>query len=68
MERSDRGVSVRLVVYDILGKEVSVLVNENQKPGNYEVTFEAKDLSSGIYFYTIKSGMNMLVGKMNLIK
>ena len=52
-ERSDRGVLITLKVYDILGHEVTTLVNKEKKPGNYEVTFNANNLSSGLYFYRI---------------
>jgi hypothetical protein len=49
-----RGESnVRLVVYDMLGREVAVLVNENQVPGNYEVHFDGGGLASGIYIYRL---------------
>ena len=41
---------VNITVYDILGKEVSSLVNENLKPGTYETFFDGSGLSSGIYF------------------
>jgi hypothetical protein len=44
---------VRLVVYDLLGREVVVLVNEEQAPGSYEVNFDAKGLSSGVYIYRL---------------
>jgi photosystem II stability/assembly factor-like uncharacterized protein len=44
---------VTLKVSDILGKEVSVLVNEKQKAGTYEVSFDGSKLNSGVYFYTI---------------
>lgn len=54
---------VRLVVYDILGREVSVLVNERQNPGRYELRFDARlsggqasGLSSGVYFYRLQAG------------
>lgn len=47
---------VSLKVYDILGNEVATLVNENKSAGFYSVNFNASDLSSGIYIYTIKSG------------
>ena len=48
------GVSeVRLVVYDLLGREVAVLVNEKKGPGSYEVTFDARNLASGVYFYRL---------------
>jgi len=47
---------VRLVVYDILGREVAVLVNERKPPGIYEVRFDASGLSSGVYFYRLTVG------------
>ena len=53
---------VKLVVFDILGREIQTLVNEKQNAGTYEVTFNARqpglgsNLSSGIYFYTLISG------------
>jgi len=46
---------VNISVYDILGKEIRVLVNEEKSPGHYEIIFDAKELASGIYFYTIKA-------------
>lgn len=50
------GSNVRLVVYDLLGREVRTLVNEFEHPGSYEVVFNAEGLSSGIYFYKISAG------------
>ena len=51
------GVSnVRLVVYDLLGREVAVLVDEKKTPGSYETTFDARGLASGVYFYRLQSG------------
>ncbi|MFN3872851.1 MAG: T9SS type A sorting domain-containing protein [Ignavibacterium sp.] len=49
------GLGVRLIVYDILGNEVTTLVNEEKEPGYYEVEFNAEGLSSGIYFYRLQS-------------
>jgi hypothetical protein len=46
---------VTLKIYDILGREVATLVNKEQQPGNYEVVFNAKKLSSGTYFYRLSS-------------
>lgn len=46
---------IRLVVYDILGREVKVLMNEYKHPGTYEVNFDASALSSGIYFYSLQT-------------
>jgi hypothetical protein len=59
---------VLLKVYDVLGKEVAILVNEEKQPGVYEVNFNASELSSGIYFYKITSGNFTGVRKMLLIK
>ncbi|MCB0748628.1 MAG: T9SS type A sorting domain-containing protein, partial [Ignavibacteriae bacterium] len=60
--------SVKLVVYDLLGGEIKTLVNEFQKPGNYQITFDASSLSSGIYFYKLQINDNSLVKKMMLLK
>ena len=46
--------NVSLKVYDILGREVATLVNEQKTPGNYEVTFDGNNLSSGVYFYRLQ--------------
>ena len=59
---------VKLVVYDILGKEVTTLVNGEQAAGNYEVTFDASKLTTGVYFYKVTSGDFSDVKKMVLVK
>ncbi len=59
---------VQLKVYNILGKEVATLVNARQSAGNYEVSFDASDLTSGIYIYQLTSGGNTLIKKMVLLK
>jgi endo-1,4-beta-xylanase len=48
--------NVRLVVYDILGREVAILVNEQMAPGNHEVLFNASSLASGVYMYRLTAG------------
>ncbi len=60
--------NVSLKVYDILGKEVAELVNTEKPAGSYEVDFNAENLSSGIYFYTLKTNNSVLTKKMMLIK
>jgi hypothetical protein len=45
-----------LVVYDILGREVGVLVDDVVQPGNYQVQFDGSRLSSGVYFYRLQAG------------
>jgi hypothetical protein len=59
---------VTLKVYDILGREIATLVNEEQNPGNYEVTFNGKDFNSGVYFYELRVGSFRSVKKMMLVK
>jgi len=59
---------VRLSVLDILGREISVLVNENLKPGTYEASFRADNLSSGIYFYRLTTDTYSETKRMMLIK
>ena len=50
-----RDDNVKLIVYDILGREVATLVNQKQKPGNSNIQFDASNLSSGIYFYQLNA-------------
>ena len=57
-----------LRVFDILGNVVATLVNENKAAGNYEVKFNASNLSSGIYFYKLQSGSFAQTKKFILIK
>ena len=59
---------VSLKVYDILGREVAVLVNENKIAGYYNVTFNAKNMPSGVYFYRITTGSYSNVKKLILLK
>ena len=59
---------VTLKVYDILGKEIATLVNEEKLAGNYEVNFNGNRLSSGIYFYKIQAGGYSSMKKMVLLK
>jgi spore coat protein H len=59
---------VRLVVYDILGREVAVLVNEKQGPGRYEVRFGASGLASGVYLYRLTAGGSIQTRKMLLVR
>jgi len=57
-----------LKIFNVLGKEVSELVNEQYHPGQYEVTFNALNLSSGIYFYQIQMGNFNKIKKMVLME
>jgi hypothetical protein len=60
--------NVKLTVFDILGREVTTLVNEEKQPGTYEVKFDATSLSSGIYFYRLQAGSFVETKKMILIR
>ena len=60
--------NVTLKVYDILGNEVTTLVNEEKSPGNYEVEFDARSLTSGVYFYELNAGTFFQTKKMILIR
>ncbi|MHB1687965.1 MAG: T9SS type A sorting domain-containing protein [Ignavibacteriaceae bacterium] len=59
---------VTLKVYDILGREVATLYNGNQLAGTYNVSFDASQLASGVYFYQLKSGDYVSIKKMVLLK
>jgi hypothetical protein len=59
---------VRLSVYDITGKEISVIVNQQLTSGKYNIDFNASKFSSGVYFYKISAGDFSNVRKMILIK
>ena len=59
---------VSLKIFDIAGKEISTIVNNNQPAGNYEVTFDGGGLSSGIYFYKLSAGDFSETKKMSLVK
>jgi len=59
---------VKLAVYDILGKEISVLVNDQMGTGTYSVNFDASDLPSGLYVYTLRINEFSESRKMMLIK
>ena len=59
---------VTLTIYDLLGREITTLVNENKPAGIYTVNFDASNLSSGVYFYSIKSSNFHQTKKMILMK
>jgi hypothetical protein len=59
---------VTLTIYDVLGKAVATLVNENKKVGNYYATWDASKSSSGVYFYQLKTNKHILTRKMMLVR
>ena len=68
----EKAGNVSIKVFDVLGREVATLVNENQNPGDHAVSFNSASirggLSSGVYFYRIESGSFLDVKKMMLLK
>jgi hypothetical protein len=60
--------AVNLTIYDVLGREVAILVNEVKNAGRYNIKFDASHLSSGVYFYRLKAGNFIQVKKLMLMK
>jgi len=63
-----RPLQTKLIVYDIIGREIKTLVSEHKTPGYYEINFNAENLSSGIYYYKLESGDFTQTRKMILLK
>ena len=59
---------VTIIVYDVLGKEITTLVNSEKPVGSYEVEFNAIALPSGVYFYRLQAGSFVETKKMVLMK
>ena len=59
---------VSLIVYNILGKEITTLINNVKLPGKYDIEFDGSNLSSGVYFYKLSAGNYTLVRKMSYLK
>ncbi|KAA3615262.1 MAG: DUF5123 domain-containing protein [Calditrichaeota bacterium] len=58
----------KMVVYNVLGREVATLVNKEMAAGTYTVQFQNSNLASGVYFYRLTSGKNVSIKKMLLVK
>ena len=59
---------VTLKVYDVLGIEVALLINEELQAGEYDIEFNGEGLTSGVYFYQLRSGSFIQTKKMLMIK
>jgi len=59
---------VKLEIFNILGKRVATLINKEQKPGNYQVTFDGSKLASGMYLYRLQAGNHVMTKKLILAK
>ena len=63
-----RGVFVKLIIYDLLGREVTSLVNQQMQPGSYNVDWDASNYPSGVYFYKLESNDYSESRRMVLVK
>ena len=61
-------VDVTLAVFDLLGRQVMTVVDEPMKAGTHKVTFDAREISAGVYFYSLQAGTYSEIKKMTLIK
>jgi hypothetical protein len=59
---------ISLKIFDVLGREISTLVNESKTAGTYEVEFNASNIPSGVYLYRLQSGENYITKKLMLLK
>ncbi|MGK9478028.1 T9SS type A sorting domain-containing protein, partial [Melioribacter sp. OK-6-Me] len=59
---------VTIKIFDSLGKEIETLVNEHKQAGHYQVIFNARNLPSGVYYYSLISGSTIITKSMVLIK
>ena len=60
--------AVRLVVYDVLGREVAVLEDDVREAGSHEVRFDAADLPAGTYFYRLQAGDHVETKQMTVVR
>lgn len=63
-----RSGEVRLAVYDMVGREIETIINSRQNAGSYVVQFDASRLTSGVYFYTLRTGDYTATKKMVIVK
>lgn len=59
---------ITIVIFDVLGRRIKTLINEYKQPGKYEISFNAADLSSGVYYYQLKTENYKATNKMMVIK
>ena len=60
--------NVKIIVYDVMGREVQTLMNERLQPGTYEVNFDGSMLNSGVYFYRLETEVFIETKKMLMLK
>ncbi|NQU05704.1 MAG: T9SS type A sorting domain-containing protein, partial [Calditrichaeota bacterium] len=64
----DRTVTAKIAVFDISGRQVALLADDEMPAGKHQVSFDAKDLTSGIYFYRLEAGSRKITKRMVLLK
>lgn len=60
--------NIKIAIFNTIGEELRILINELKEPGTYEITFDASSLSSGIYFYRLQAGNFVETKKMILMR
>lgn len=66
--QTDPNQLIRIRVFDLLGREVKMLIEEVKEPGEYSVQFDSDGLASGVYYYTLESGRYTITKKFNITK
>jgi len=62
------GRILKIIIYDILGREITTLANEQLSPGTYEISWDASNYPSGVYYYQLTAGDKSFTRKMILMK
>jgi hypothetical protein len=68
LRQAQSDITVTLKVFDVLGKEVATLINEEKPVGTYEIEFDASNLTSGVYLYQLSAGNFVETKKMVLLR
>ncbi|MEX0778181.1 MAG: T9SS type A sorting domain-containing protein [Balneolales bacterium] len=63
-----KAARVQLTVYNMLGQQITTLVNTRQDAGSHEVVFDGQNLSSGTYLYRLEAAGNVSINKLTLVK
>ncbi len=64
----DKTANVKLIVFDVTGREIQALIDQVQFPGDHKIIFDGSGLSNGVYFYKLETDQNVMVKKMVLVK
>jgi hypothetical protein len=64
----DQTTNVVLEIYDVLGRKIQTIINEQREPGRYQARFDARSLASGVYFYRLQANGEVFIKRMTFIK